>query len=578
MKNRNFVRENRPTIATLLVAAGLTASCAGSNGTVSANVEAGSEASIVGDGSGAVGDGSGTATGPQDAYAMDAGGRDATQGTPADGGMPTDSPEGETGPDATATNASDGGDGGINEGGLASDASDDVGCAMACPAGGSCIDGSCECPAGETACSGACTNEQTDTNNCGGCGRTCPTGGGCQNAICWCPVGDQDASCECSAGQALCGGACVNEQGDPNNCGGCGRVCPSGGSCQNWTCWCPSAESECNGACVNEQTDPSNCGSCGTVCAGTCSSGQCLVTLAHVQDSADCIAVDQGTVYWGDHGEDGLGNGVMMVPAAGGTPAALALGQVYPVQLAVNALGVYWTNGGGTSGETIPNPGVLDTPLDGEPDGGAPTTFASEGSGSPQGLALSATSVYWTDFSNGLVLSASLNGGAPVMIASGQLRPVAIVTDTTSVYWVNEGYVNGNPTGTVMKAPLGGVPDGGAPVTLASGQNVPSAIAVDATSVYWVNQYTGTIMAVSLDGGTPTTLSYGTSPCCVVTDGTSLYWADGASLMKAPVNGGSAAVLATTPDVPNAIALDSTSIYWTDGDEFSGHVMKLTPR
>ena len=69
------------------------------------------------------------------------------------------------------------------------------------------------------------------------------------------------------------------------------------------------------------------------------------------------------------------------------------------------------------------------------------------------------------------------DGGAPIVLASGQVFPNAIAVDATSVYWTT------GSGGSVMKVPL----TGGVPTTLASGQATPDGIAVDATSVYWVN-------------------------------------------------------------------------------------------
>jgi hypothetical protein len=84
-------------------------------------------------------------------------------------------------------------------------------------------------------------------------------------------------------------------------------------------------------------------------------------------------------------------------------------------------------------------------------------------------------------------------GGTPTTLASGQSYPGGIAVDATSVYWSNGG------SGTVMKVSTGG----GTPTTLASGQSDPYRIAVDATFVYWTNQGTasnsytdGTVMTL----------------------------------------------------------------------------------
>jgi sugar lactone lactonase YvrE len=212
--------------------------------------------------------------------------------------------------------------------------------------------------------------------------------------------------------------------------------------------------------------------------------------------------------------------------------------------------------------------------------GGTPTIIAS---GQPaNGIAVDATSVYWTAEASGTVMKVSTGGGIPTTLASGQYRPTAIAVDATSVHWTNGADSNAN-NGTVMKAPL----DGGTLTTLASGQNGPTAIAVDATSVYWTDTFAGTVMKVSTGGGTPTTLaSEQDGPHGIAVDATSVYWANGdGTVMKVSIGGGTPTVLISlaSPWYAYCIVVDSTSAYLgltcpLAPGNIQGEVVKLTPK
>jgi hypothetical protein len=77
--------------------------------------------------------------------------------------------------------------------------------------------------------------------------------------------------------------------------------------------------------------------------------------------------------------------------------------------------------------------------------GGTPTTLATAQSG-PQGIAVDATSVYWTNYTGGTVMKVPIGGGTPTTLATGQTLPHGIAVDATSVYWTSFT----DPTGTVM--------------------------------------------------------------------------------------------------------------------------------
>lgn len=150
------------------------------------------------------------------------------------------------------------------------------------------------------------------------------------------------------------------------------------------------------------------------------------------------VAVDSANVYWTVL----AGGYVYKVPIGGGTPVAVASGQLGAVSLAANATSLYWT-----SDETIDS-----APIGGLPDGGAPAVLATSTQATVEALAIDATNVYWVDNGGG-VSKAPIGGGGPtVALASGQLAPVAVAVDATSVYWANQGTAANNYSdGAIVK-------------------------------------------------------------------------------------------------------------------------------
>jgi hypothetical protein len=220
--------------------------------------------------------------------------------------------------------------------------------------------------------------------------------------------------------------------------------------------------------------------------------------------------------------------------------------------IAVDATSVYWTNA------CDPNGPVMKAPLD----GGTPTTLAE--SSAPTAIAVDATSVYWTNLYGG-VMKVPLGGGATTTLTDGPSfqMAVSIAVDDTSVYWSgSESW--GPENGMILSVPL----DGGAPTTLASGQGVgPSAgdLAVDATSVYWGGSVG--VMKMPKSGGTPTTLvSTSSYVANLAVNATNVYWIGSGGVMKVPVAGGAVTPLAdgsaTYGGGSMAFAVDATNAYW----------------
>jgi hypothetical protein len=96
------------------------------------------------------------------------------------------------------------------------------------------------------------------------------------------------------------------------------------------------------------------------------------------------------------------------------------------------------------------------------------------------GVALDATSAYWTTGTAGTVALVSLSGGTPTIVSPSEATPTDIAVDATDVYWLDQGASAGS--GTVMRAPLAG----GTPAIVASGQVTPRGLFVTTTDIYWI--------------------------------------------------------------------------------------------
>lgn len=188
----------------------------------------------------------------------------------------------------------------------------------------------------------------------------------------------------------------------------------------------------------------------------------------------------------------------------------------------------------------------------------------ASGQGGPRGIALSATHVYWVNTEAGEVVRVPKEGGAPQALIGAQLTPLDVAVDGGRVYWFNSG----GRRDTLLRAmPLAG----GTSVSMGDIDGTKFSRMTSDTVNLWVTTAESRLHKVPKVGAAYSTATAGGGLSAVASDGSSVYVAQGTSILSAP--GGSSPILfASGTSQPVDIATDDVAVYWLTGD---GRVLRL---
>jgi hypothetical protein len=464
-----------------------------------------------------------------------------------------------------------------------------------------CLDGLCvQCSPGSVQCdgnvrqscdeSGALHDEETCPFTCsnGACSGLCVPGDKqcngktaqtCKDDGTWADVeaclyvcSEGECTGQCSPGSVTClspssPGTC-DANGAWQSPGACPQPTPD---CVQGSCTCAVGHTTCGNECVDLKTNNLNCGACGHSCdGGACVAGVCQgVVLAAAQNRPIGLALGGGYLYF----TSANAGTVSRVPVTGGQVELVATGQSGPQGVAVDASHVYWTNPGGSN-----------TVMRADITGAVPATpvIMATGQAGPLSIAVDATHAYWTSTS-GLLSKTPIDATsamAPTVLCSGALQgadistPIGLAIDGTYAYFTNGFF--GLSSATIVRVPLANTATSLCEV-MVRGQTRPTGLAVDGSNLYWTNwAAAGTDTVSSCPKGaycnTPTVLaslqqisSIASNLQQIASDGTHVFWPNGSEnkVMKVPVAGGAVKALYASQTAPTAVVVDAQHVYWT---------------
>lgn len=286
-------------------------------------------------------------------------------------------------------------------------------------------------------------------------------------------------------------------------------------------------------------------------------------------DSPNALALNGSTLYFAVGLHPGVvdcnttnpaaGNRVMMVPSAGGTPAMIDYvdnfaGNCGIYGMVFDSSSIYWAN---YSDGVIKRATLA----------GASPSVVYNGPTYMNALSIGGSNLYYHSYPNSSLSRVTTAGSGNTTFANtASTNGENLTTDSSSLYWTDYS------AGTVNKVPLSASPPA-SPIILATGETTPAAPFVTSSAIYWLQLGgSGALRYAAL--ASPSAASLNTTPLAspgsfvvdanyawVLASGTAPNYPDG-RIYRIPVGGGTPVIVAQGLNQPSSIAMDAGHLYW----------------
>lgn len=365
----------------------------------------------------------------------------------------------------------------------------------------------------------------------------------------------EDEFCDDLPSEPECGNGKIEGteecDGDVDNatCDECSLVCDD----DFWDC----NDDVSDGCEVDLGGDTLNCGDCGHDCLGaTCDSGQCLpVIIVQGEPAPMNVAVDATHVYWTN--AQNAGN-IARATLDGDDRTELTVA-TSPFDLAIDDDDVFYT--------------ADDEVLRVDKAGGAATTLIGS-TGAARGVAIDDTDVFYVDMAandaDGDVERVPKQGGSETVLATAETSPRFFTVMAGDVYWTDDAAKTVSRTKTDASGPVD---------LLASDQNDAWDITANADIASWTNLAdVGELKWLSLaDLNDLRTIAISVRPWGITIGEEYVWWTtEDGEVYRTHVDGEQelAEKMADDQMTPHGIANDENFVYWAD--TAAGTIVRLT--